>query len=107
MCPASSTRTEFWAVGMRNPWRFSIDRFTGFIWVGDVGGSYREEVTSISKGGQLGWAFREGDIDGPNRDRLRELLQYRPDLHLRSQHGTPIPATRHWRLVYAFAEGQP
>jgi len=53
--PASSTRTEFWAVGMRNPWRFSIDRFTGFIWVGDVGGSYREEVNIISKGGNYGW----------------------------------------------------
>jgi uncharacterized repeat protein (TIGR03806 family) len=60
-------RSEFWAVGLRNPWRMSFD--TGSpqqeLWVGDVGGSVREEVTIATKGGNYGWNFREGFIARP------------------------------------------
>jgi glucose/arabinose dehydrogenase len=58
-------RTEYWAVGMRNPWRFSIDPVTGWIWVGDVGGGVREEVDVVSPGGNYGWVYREGFVGGP------------------------------------------
>jgi len=51
-------RTEFWAVGLRNPWRFSFDGTD--IWCGDVGGSKREEVNFIEKGKNYGWIYREG-----------------------------------------------
>lgn len=61
----ASVRTEFWAVGMRNPWRFSFDSATGELWVGDVGGSLREEVNVVTRGGNYGWALREGMINGP------------------------------------------
>jgi len=52
-------------VGLRNPWRFSIDPVTGWIWVGDVGGSLREEVDVIAGGGNYGWVYREGTGAGP------------------------------------------
>src|SRR6185369_6373883 len=58
-------RTEFWAVGLRNPWRFSIDYVTGLIYCGDVGQGAREEVDIIAKGGNYGWNYREGYIQRP------------------------------------------
>jgi len=62
----TAVRTEIWAIGLRNPWRFSIDRDTGRIWIGDVGQGAREEVNVITAPGQnFGWPFREGFIAGP------------------------------------------
>lgn len=58
-------RSEFFATGMRNPWRMSFDPPTGDLWVGDVGGGLREEVILVTRGGNYGWAFREGGVAGP------------------------------------------
>lgn len=58
-------RTEFWAVGLRNPWRMAFDDATGELWVGDVGQNIREIVTVTRAGANHGWAFREGNIAGP------------------------------------------
>lgn len=60
-----SVRTEFWAVGFRNPWRFSFDPVTGELWVGDVGQDAREEVNIVTRGGNYGWAYLEGTLSGP------------------------------------------
>jgi Glucose / Sorbosone dehydrogenase/Viral BACON domain len=52
---------EIFALGMRNPWRFSFDRLTGQQWVADVGQGSREEVdTPIVNGGNYGWRVYEG-----------------------------------------------
>lgn len=63
--PTNNIRTEFWAIGLRNPWRFSIDPVTGWIWLGDVGAGTREEVDVIGKGNNYGWVYREGTGAGP------------------------------------------
>ena len=58
-------RAEFWAVGLRNPWRFSFDSLDGKIYLGDVGQDAVEEVDVITRGGNYGWAYREGNIARP------------------------------------------
>ena len=56
----ANIRTEFYAVGFRNPWRFSFDPLTGFLYCADVGQDTYEEVDIVTKGGNYGWAYREG-----------------------------------------------
>lgn len=65
----ASVRTEFYAVGLRNPWQFSFDVLTDELWVADVGNDLWEEVTVMPPGGNGGWVFFEGNNPGPRPDR--------------------------------------
>jgi glucose/arabinose dehydrogenase len=59
---------EAWLYGVRNPWRFSFDRETGDLWIGDVGQDAIEEIdflpatdgTGAGRGANLGWSEMEG-----------------------------------------------
>jgi len=60
------TLDELWAIGLRNPWRFSFDRMTGDLYIADVGQGQREEVNvqSVSSPGgeNYGWRCMEGTL---------------------------------------------
>lgn len=62
-------RPEIWACGFREPWRFSFDRATGDLWVGDVGQDQVEEVGIVRAGENHGWNVIEGF--SPFSDRYR------------------------------------
>jgi len=55
---------EIWAVGMRNPWKFSFDSQTGDLWIADVGQNAIEEINkapSTAAGLNYGWRCYEGN----------------------------------------------
>jgi glucose/arabinose dehydrogenase len=60
---------EIWAIGMRNPWKFSFDFLLGDLWSGDVGQNALEEINreplSLGGGHNYGWRCYEGNIATP------------------------------------------
>ena len=74
-----------YAYGLRNPWRFSFDRKTGGMWIGDVGQDSWEEVDHLAKGAppgtNFGWSYYEGThvfkVQPINRTHLKfPAIQY-------------------------------
>lgn len=75
-------RPEIYAWGLRNPWRFSFDRETGELWLGDVGQNLWEEVDIVRRGGNYGWNIREGsgcfgEDTCATADLVAPVVQYR------------------------------
>jgi glucose/arabinose dehydrogenase len=81
---------EVFAYGLRNPWRYSFDRTTGDLWIGDVGQDSLEEIDAVSakdlaSGGDLnfGWSAFEGterfnsDQEAPGA--IAPVFEYRHD----------------------------
>ena len=62
----TGARGEIWALGLRNPWRYSFDRLTGDLYIGDVGQGRREEIDvglASRRGGEnYGWNVTEGSL---------------------------------------------
>lgn len=54
------TCDEIFALGLRNPWRFSFDDETGWFWVADVGQNAWEEINIVNNGDNMGWKVKEG-----------------------------------------------
>ena len=71
----AGARPEIYAMGFRNPWRFSIDPTTRRLWVGDVGGSRFEEVNLIQADGGLA---RANANFGWDSSRVRNVVQANP-----------------------------
>jgi len=53
---------EFYALGLRNPYKFSFDKITGDLYVGEVGETFREEIDKISAGDNCEYPYREGSV---------------------------------------------
>ncbi len=77
-------RDEVYALGLRNPWRYSIDPNTGDLWIGDVGDFTQEEIDHVAPraaaGANFGWPDLEGtaqtksDVKAPGS--IRPVLTY-------------------------------
>lgn len=76
-----NVRPEIYAHGFRNPWRFSFDRETGDMWLGDVGQETFEEINKVVAGGNYGWRVYEGTR--PNEANLNTLPDsaFTPPIH--------------------------
>ncbi len=59
--PGVNVPAETIAYGFRNPWKWSFDRLTGELWVGDVGERRWEEINRVTPGGHHGWPIVEGE----------------------------------------------
>lgn len=57
-----NTPGETFAYGLRSPYRVTVDRLEGGIYIGDVGESAREEIIRVENGGNYGWGAYEGSL---------------------------------------------
>ena len=81
-------RPEILAYGLRNPWRFSFDRKTGALWIGDVGQNSLEEIDYLGEPGSedanFGWSAFEGterfNADEEATNAIDPVLTYGRDL---------------------------
>ena len=84
-------RAEVYVYGLRNPYRWSFDRLTGDMYIGDVGGSVAEEITFLpraqSAAANLGWNCHEGNAVGPGGC---TAPGHRPPQHAYPETGEPV-----------------
>jgi glucose/arabinose dehydrogenase len=77
-------RAEIYAYGLRNPWRFSFDRASGALAIGDVGQDRFEEIDYEPRGGALGRNFGWSHLEGNSRFKGGSTPNYAPPVLVRS-----------------------
>jgi glucose/arabinose dehydrogenase len=77
-------------VGFREPWRFSFDRATGDLWVGDVGQDRVEEVAIVRVGENHGWNVYEGFEGFSNRRRQADMVYVPPVFAYKRRYGNSV-----------------
>jgi glucose/arabinose dehydrogenase len=108
-------RPEIWAYGLRNPWRFSFDRQTGEMLIGDVGQGQWEEIDYLPAGGgggtNFGWDLREGahpyEGGGSTAGLVDPIYEYNHAVGGCSVTGGYVyrgPALPEWQGVYVFGD---
>lgn len=104
-------REEIYAYGLRNPWRFSFDPVTAWLWTGDVGQDRIEEIDIIEKGKNYGWNIMEGSLcyspsEGCNRTGLElPLWEYGHDLGISVTGGFVYRGSKLPALIGAYIYG--
>ena len=111
----AGVRPEIWALGLRNPWRFTFDRFTGDLWIADVGQGQWEEVNfqpATSIGGEnYGWKRMEGThCFSPNSNcntanLVLPVIEYDHNVGCSVTGGYVYRGTRHPRLNGTYIYG--
>jgi len=104
---------EIWAYGLRNPWRFSFDRITGDLYIGDVGQNIWEEVnfqpTESLGGVNYGWNLREGrhPFASETTEGLADpISEYSHELGCSVTGGVVVrdPSLPEWNGVYLYGD---
>jgi glucose/arabinose dehydrogenase len=109
-------RPEIWALGLRNPWRFSWDPETKVMYAGDVGQDTWEEIDVIERGGNYGWSAREGahefKSDAKAPAMIDPVYEYSHNQTAASvtggyiYRGKAIPALRGWYVFADYSTGR-
>lgn len=87
---SAKARPEIWALGFREPWRFTFDSLTGDLWVGDVGQDRIEEVSIVRRGENHGWNVYEGFEPFSNRYRKEAVAYVPPVFAYKRKYGNSI-----------------
>jgi glucose/arabinose dehydrogenase len=110
---------EAFVIGLRNPWRFSFDRATGLLWIGDVGQNASEEIDRVDPategGANLGWNVMEAahcfaESNCTTRGLTMPVAEYGRDLGCSVTggyvyRGEAIPDLRGWYLFSDYCSG--
>lgn len=105
-------RPEIWAVGFREPWRFSFDPLTNDLWVGDVGQDRVEEIAIVRRGENHGWNAYEGFEPFSNRWRTAHAAFVPPVFAYKRKFGNSVTGGHVYRAdprssfhgVYVFGD---
>ncbi|MEC7882355.1 MAG: PQQ-dependent sugar dehydrogenase [Verrucomicrobiota bacterium] len=102
-----NARGELYAYGLRNPWRLTVDKLTGHVWVGNNGQDLWESVHMVKAGDNYGWSVYEGShpfyqnrIMGPHP--LTKPTSEHPHSEARSITGGIVYYGRKWSSLRGY-----